>query len=235
MKLSIIIPAYNEETRIAPSIQSALDYLTKQNYNFEIIVSDDGSKDKTIEIAKSFGEKIKIVSDGKNFGKGAAVRKGMIAANGDIRIFTDADFSTPIKEIEKLLNLFYLGNDVCIGSRALNANNIKLHQPFYREFMGKTFNKFVQTFVIKGISDTQCGFKGFTKDAAIKIFSLAKIDGFSFDVEALYIAKRLGLKIKQTSVEWFNDDRSTVNPIVDSAKMLYEILKIKALHKNDFR
>ncbi|MFN3196351.1 MAG: dolichyl-phosphate beta-glucosyltransferase [Chlorobiota bacterium] len=228
--LSIIIPAYNESDRIKASLQKAIDYLGNKDYEYEIIVADDGSTDDTVEIANSFGGNIRAVALPKNTGKGAAVRMGMLEAKGDIRIFTDADFSTPIYEIEKIIYSLKNDYDVVIGSRALDYDMVKEHQPFYREFMGKTFNKFVQMMVIKGIKDTQCGFKGFTAAAAEEIFSKAKIDGFSFDVEALYLAKKAGMNIDEVPVEWYNDDRSKVNPITDSISMLIEIFKIKKLH-----
>jgi dolichyl-phosphate beta-glucosyltransferase len=155
----------------------------------------------------------------------------MLESHGDYRVFTDADFSTPIRELEKVLPILDRGADVCIGSRAMDPTMIKEHQPFYREFMGKTFNKFVTTLFFSGIKDTQCGFKGFRAGAAEKIFSLAKIDGFSFDVEALYLAKILNLSVEQVPVEWYNDERSTVNPITDSISMFLELLKIRGLHK----
>jgi dolichyl-phosphate beta-glucosyltransferase len=229
--LSVIIPAYNEEKRIGASIDKAIDYLSKQPFTWNIFVVDDGSKDNTIKVVESYGNNIKILAQPKNMGKGAAVRRGMLDADGEIRLFTDADFSTPIYEIAKLLNKIQNGVDICIGSRALDRSLVKEHQPFYREFMGKTYNKFVQTLVFKGITDTQCGFKAFKKDAAIKVFSAAKIDGFSFDVEALFLAQRFGFKIDQCSVEWYNDDRSKVNPIVDSFNMFVELFKIRRLHK----
>lgn len=229
-KISLIIPAYNEETRIEGSLVSAWIYMTERNFDFEIIVVDDGSTDKTIELVKQFG-KAKLIRQPKNMGKGAAVRTGMLNATGDLRIFTDADFSTPIYEIQKVLSKLATGADICIGSRALDYSMIKKHQPFYREFMGKTFNKFVQILLFKGIKDTQCGFKGFTKEAAENIFSKAKLDGFSFDVEILYLANRAGYKIEQVPVEWYNDNRSKVNPVSDSLKMIIELLKIKRLHR----
>ncbi len=191
---------------------------------------DDGSTDRTLEIARGYGDKVKAVSLGANYGKGAAVRKGMLEAKGELRLFTDADLSTPIEEVEKLIEKINEGADICIGSRALDRSLIKERQPFYREYMGRIFNKFVQIFAFKGISDTQCGFKLFVKKAAETIFPSAVIDGFSFDVEILYLAKKNGLKIAQVPVVWINDKRSTVNPIVDSAKMFLELLKIKKIH-----
>lgn len=228
--LSIIIPAYNEADRIEASLQKAVDYLGQKDYEYEIIVADDGSTDNTVAIASKFGDKVKAYALPKNTGKGAAVRMGMLKANGDIRIFTDADFSTPIYEIEKIIYSLKNNFDIVIGSRALDYGMVKEHQPFYREFMGKMFNKFVQFFVIKGIKDTQCGFKGFTEAAAINIFGKAKIDGFSFDVEALYLANKAGYRIDEVPVEWYNDDRSKVNPITDSISMLIEIMRIKKIH-----
>lgn len=228
--LSIIIPAYNEADRIEASLQKAVDYLGQKDYEYEIIVADDGSTDNTVAIANKFGDKVKAYALPKNTGKGAAVRMGMLKAKGDIRIFTDADFSTPIYEIEKIIYSLKNNFDIVIGSRALDYGMVKEHQPFYREFMGKMFNKFVQLLVIKGIKDTQCGFKGFTEEAAINIFSKAKIDGFSFDVEALYLANKAGYRIDEVPVEWYNDDRSKVNPITDSIKMLIEIMRIKKIH-----
>lgn len=229
--LSIIIPAYNETERIRQSLESACDYLNNKGYKYEIIVVDDGSSDDTVAIAKAFGGNVSVLSQSSNMGKGAAVRRGMLTATGDIRIFTDADFSTPIYEIEKILPKIEAGADICIGSRALDPSMIKEHQPFYREFMGKTFNQFVQVLFFKGISDTQCGFKGFTRAAAEKIFLKAKINGFSFDVELLYLASKAGLRVEQVSVEWYNDARSKVNPVKDSLMMLIELFRIKRIHR----
>lgn len=228
--LSIVIPAYNEADRIETSLQKAVDYLGQKDYEYEIIVADDGSTDDTVAIANNFDNKVKAYALPKNTGKGAAVRLGMLKATGEIRIFTDADFSTPIYEIEKIIYSLKNNFDIVIGSRALDYDMVKEHQPFYREFMGKTFNKFVQLMVIKGIKDTQCGFKGFSAAAAEDIFSKTKIDGFSFDVEVLYLAKKAGYRIDEVPVEWYNDDRSKVNPITDSISMLLEIMKIKRIH-----
>ena len=230
--LSLIIPAYNEEKRICASIDKAIEYLSKQDYSWNIFVVDDGSQDNTINVLKSYNDKIAVLSQPKNMGKGAAVRRGMLEANGTIRVFTDADFSTPIYEVGKLISKFNSGAEICIGSRALDRSLVKEHQPFYREWMGRIYNTIVQLVVFKGVTDTQCGFKGFTHTAAEQVFNQAKIDGFSFDVEILYLANKAGLKIEQVPVEWYNDDRSKVNPIVDSFNMFVELFRIKRLHKS---
>jgi len=230
-ELSLIIPAYNEATRIVKSLNIAIDFLEKNNFDFEIIVVDDGSEDNTKEAIVQFGDKVKAIQQKENYGKGAAVRTGMLNAKGKVRLFSDADFSTPIYEVFKLLDKINAGADVCIGSRAIDRSLVKEHQPFYREYMGRIFNKFVQTLIFKGITDTQCGFKAFTDKAANLIFPKAKINGFSFDVELLFLAKKLGLNVEQVAVEWYNDERSTVNPIKDSTMMFLELFKIRKLHK----
>ncbi|MFC2131355.1 dolichyl-phosphate beta-glucosyltransferase [Bacteroidota bacterium] len=229
--LSIIIPAYNEETRIVKSLAKAIEYFENNQFDFEIVVVDDGSVDRTVDVLEDFHEKVRVISLAGNMGKGAAVRKGMLEATGEIRLFSDADFSTPVYEVKKLLIKIEEGADICIGSRALDRSMVKEHQPFYRELMGKTYNRFVQALVFKGITDTQCGFKAFTEDAVYRIFPNARISGFSFDVEILYLAKKEGLKVEQVPVEWYNDERSTVNPITDATMMFVELFRIRKLHK----
>ncbi|MCX7880391.1 MAG: glycosyltransferase family 2 protein [Ignavibacteria bacterium] len=231
--ISLVIPVFNEENRIGKTLNIVSDFFRKENFNYEIIIVDDGSTDGTLTELEKFKDEVKILSYKPNKGKGAAVRTGMLYAKGDFRFFSDADLSTPIYEIHKLLDKLLAGADICIGSRAIEPNLIRKHQPFYRELMGKTFNKFVQLLVFKGIEDTQCGFKGFTANASDLIFSRALIDGFSFDVEILHIGRKLGLKIEQVPVEWYNDQRSKVHPIRDSFNMLVELFKIRKLHSND--
>ncbi|MGE5479019.1 MAG: dolichyl-phosphate beta-glucosyltransferase [Chloroflexota bacterium] len=230
--LSIVIPAYNEEKRLGKTLAKVTEFASAQSYSTEIIVVDDGSSDGTLSVAAEYGDSVRALPLGRNCGKGAAVRAGMLAAVGEVRLFSDADLSTPIFEARKMLECIAAGSDICIGSRALQSEMIKVRQPFYREFMGKTFNKIVQMLVIKGIKDTQCGFKMMTARAAEEVFSRAKIDGFGFDVEALFLAQKLGFKVKELPVEWYNDDASKVNPIVDSAKMFGEILRVRSLHRD---
>lgn len=229
--LSFIIPAYNEETRIAHSLPKAVSYFAEQPYSTELIVVDDGSRDRTVEVARSFAG-VTVLVQPQNRGKGAAVRRGMLESAGTFRVFSDADFSTPVHETAKVLQRLEQGADLCIGSRALDETYIKVHQPWYRERMGKLFNFFVQALLFKGITDTQCGFKGLTARAAETIFRRTKIDGFGFDVEMLYLARTMNMKIDQVPVEWYNDDRTTVNPLTDASRMFFELLSIKRLHRN---
>ncbi len=162
-----------------------------------------------------------------NRGKGEAVKAGMLHARGTVRMFSDADLSTPITELPKLLNCLESGCDICIGSRALQPELVRKHQPWYRETMGKIFNLIVQLLILRGIKDTQCGFKAFRSEVAEAVFPHLKTSGFAFDVEILFLARSLGYKVCEIPVLWYNDERSKVHPIRDAAKMLIEIVKIR--------
>lgn len=233
MDVSFIIPAYNEAERIGRSLDKAIAYFAERDYTWEILVVDDGSLDATQEIVERFSDRgVRLLRQPRNAGKGAAVRRGMLEASGRYRIFSDADFSTPVEETARALE-HLRRYDVAIGSRAVDRSYVKVHQPWYRETMGKIFNLLVQMVAVSGIKDTQCGFKGFRAAAAEDIFSRTKIDGFSFDVEALFIARKLGYSIKEFPVEWRNDARSTLNPITDSINMFRELLKVRALHRGE--
>lgn len=237
MFLSVIIPAYNEETRLKGTLDKVHSYLEGKDLKYEVIVVDDGSLDKTKDVALESNlyreGKLKLLENKTNMGKGFSVKRGILEAGGDCILFSDADLSTPIEEFEKLYKYIKSGFDIVIGSRAIEGSDIKLHQPFYREYMGRFFNRLVQLFVMKGIIDTQCGFKLFKAEIAKDIASKQKVKGFSFDVEILYLANKRGYKVKEAPVVWLNSPSSRVNPFVDSCKMFFEIVSIKKMHHED--
>jgi dolichyl-phosphate beta-glucosyltransferase len=208
-----VIPAYNEAERLPQTIEKIKRYLAEQA-SFELIVVDDGSSDETAErAARAIGALGSVIRLGRNRGKGHAVRRGMLAATGARRLMSDADLSTPIEDLPKLMSRLDAGADVAIASRALEDSRIEIHQPSYRENVGRLFNAVVQVFVVSGIRDTQCGFKLFTAEAASLIFGAARLDGFAFDVEALYLAKRAGLAVSEVGVTWRNDEATRVTTL----------------------
>jgi dolichyl-phosphate beta-glucosyltransferase len=228
--LSVIIPAYNEAERLPTTLVSVDAYLSSAEYPYEIIVVDDGSKDKTADIVERMAKTIKhlkLLPVEKNRGKGAVVRDGMLKAEGRYRIFMDADNSTSIDQFEKMVPLFEEGCGVVIGSRTMEESVLHPAQPWYRQLPGRVGNLLIQALVLPGIWDTQCGFKAFTAEAAEKIFRLTKVTGWGFDVEALAIAKRLGYKIGEVPVIWMNDINSRVKPS-SYLKFLVETVKIRA-------
>lgn len=229
--LSIIIPAYNEEKRVYATLTRAINYLSNKNYAYEIIVVDDGSTDGTPDIIKTIiNDKVVIIRNPVNQGKGSSVRRGVLASCGEIILFSDADLSADIAEMDKLLPWLNKGYDVVIGSRAAADSTIGLRQPWHRVLMGKTFNLLVRAFILKGFRDTQCGFKCFKRDAAMKIFNLQRLSGFAFDVETLFIADRLGFKIKEAGVVWKNSPESKVHLVKGSLSMLLDLFKIRFYH-----
>jgi len=201
----------------------------------EIIVVDDGSTDRTSEVAAealSGRPNDRILRRVENRGKGFSVREGILAASGQLILFSDADLSTPIADIEKLLAGLAAGSDIVIGSRALPESDVRLRQNRLREGMGKIYNIFVRLLVMKGIRDTQCGFKLFRRKAALDVFSRLRTVGFSFDVEALYLAQRLGYTIGQVPVVWVNCPQSKVRIFRSSAEMLRDLFRIRRLHRD---
>ncbi len=228
-ELSVIIPAYNEETRLPRTLESVHSYLTKRGRSFEIIVVDDGSLDHTVDEVETFAEThehVRVLSYAPNKGKGHAVRIGMLAASGSVIIFNDADGSSPIEEIEKLEHSIDCGFDIAIGSRAKPDKTRKVDALTYRKYIGNTFNLIVQSLVLPGIHDTQCGFKMFRHAVARDIFSVAQMDGFAFDVEVLYIAKIRHYRVDEIAINWSNVEGSKVNVFVDSPKMFIGLLKV---------
>lgn len=237
MKLSVIIPAYNEAARLPETLRDAYAWLKeKWNGEFEIIVVDDGSSDNTVAEANKLRDEnrpeLRVVEQKPNRGKGAAVRRGMLEADGDIRLFMDADHSTHIREAAKVLPAIESGADVVFASRQHPESDVSVHQSWLREHMGKSFNTLMRSIVGLKMDDTQCGFKAFTAKAAQELFSRQKLDGFSFDVELLYLASRLGLKMAEIPVQWINEPNSRVRMIADPIKMFGDIVRIRALHKD---
>jgi len=235
MKLSIIIPAYNEAKRIAGTIETICVFLERKHLYSELILVNDGSTDDTLQIIKAYcdpNDMIKIISYNKNRGKGYAVRSGVLSATGDILLFLDADLSTAIEETESFLD--EIDNyDVLIGSRRLKNSNIIKKQPFYRVFLGRLFSLFVDSIFHFDIEDTQCGYKMFKREPARNIFENLKIEKFSFDVEVLYLASKFNYRIKQLPVTWHNDADSSIYAVKDGMKMLLDLIKIKRNHSFD--
>lgn len=223
-KLSVIIPAYKEEHRIGHTLEEIRNYLSKQAYEWEVLVCIDGSPDKTNEVAEGFRASmpnLKIFNNDQNHGKGWVVRQGMLAAGGQWRLFTDADNSTSIEQIEKFWPFAEQGYDVVIGSIEVEGAKINEHAQWYRRFLGH-WSKYLIRLVagLWGVRDTQRGFKLFSAKAAQEIFSRAKIDRFGFDIEVLAVARKKGYKIKEVGVVWENAGESTV-----SLKSYFEVFK----------
>jgi len=228
-EISIVIPAFNEALRLPASLDRIEGFLKTSGLSAEVIVSDDGSRDATAEVVRQRAAtwpQLKLVSSGKNAGKGAAVQLGMAEARGRYRIFSDADLSVPIDDLEKLLRPLRAGAGVAIASRGLKDSQVELHQPWYRETMGKVFNRLVWIFVLSGVHDTQCGFKAFTAEAADRVFPALQTRGFGFDVEVLYRAQRAGYRIAEVPTRWINSPQSRVHPIRHSTIMFLELLAI---------
>lgn len=229
--ISVIIPAFNEESRILPTICSVMEYLNKNFRRFEIIVIDDGSCDDTVQQVESVSRddnNIRLVKNSRNSGKGFSIRNGVMDAAGSLVLACDADLSTPIEEVEKLMYWLGKGFDIAIGSRALNESEIIIKQPWYRQKMGSMFNVLVQLFLLRGFRDTQCGFKLFKRAVARNIFKQGLIDGFSYDIEILLIAEKMGYRIKEVPVRWLNSPDSRVRVMVDPFSMIAELIRIKS-------
>lgn len=232
--LSIVIPAFNEQDRLRTSLPVLRDYLKKQSYDWELIVVDDGSSDLTQEVPGEFFSEnnLRVQRHPGNRGKGYSVRQGVLAAQGEVVLLTDADFSTPIPYFDTLRSRLDEGYDIVIGSRSLANSVIPVRQPWYRQGMGRIFNRIVQAVVMDGFIDTQCGFKCFRRQTAGPLFEKMTIDRFSFDVEFLFLAKKRGLKILEVPVEWKNVLQSRVRIIRDSTQMFIDIFRIRL---NDWR
>lgn len=232
MLLSFIVPVFNEEKRIQKTIQEILAFRKGLPFENEWIFVDDGSTDATEQVARQeLGTTpYRWIRFEANRGKGAAVRAGMLLAEGEFLFFTDADLSTPLQEYERLLAALQNGKDVAIASRGPGAN-VLVHQNILRESMGKIFNRIARVLTFKHIRDSQCGFKAFRREVAKELFGLQKLTGFSFDAEILYLGQRLGYWIAEIPVTWINSPDSRVRIVRDSFAMLVDLFRIRRLHR----
>ena len=227
--LSIVVPAYNEAHRLPDTLPRLIDYVRQLREPTEIIVVDDGSVDGTSELARTLGRAagcLTVLQSPENHGKGASVRRGVLAARHPHVLYTDADLSTPIEELPSLEARLDRGFDVAIGSRAVVGARIEVHQSAFRETAGRAFNVLVRLLLLPGIRDTQCGFKLFTAAAAQAAFEPVRLAGFSFDVEAIYVARRRGLRVAEVPVLWRNDVATRVGGLSGTRAFL-DLLRIR--------
>ncbi len=231
--LSIVIPAYNEEGRIAGSLEKVLAHLEGKPFASEIVVVDDGSRDGTARAAREALEgriAHRVVRRDTNIGKGFSVKEGVLLASGEVILVTDADLSTPIEELDKFLAPLKEGCDVVVGSRALPGSDIRVRQNLLRQTMGKAFNRLVRLFVLGGYRDTQCGFKAFRRGAARDLFSKLETAGFAYDVEVLVLCRKRGHTVRDVPVVWLDSRPSRVRLVRGSLGMLKELRRIRRAH-----
>ena len=226
--LSLIIPAYNEEMRLPHTLQLVMDYLASQPYQAEVLVVENGSHDRTLEIAQGFARRYPnlcaLHSDQR--GKGLAVRKGMLAAQGQYRFMCDADFSMPVEQIGRFLPPVLDGYDIAIASREA-PGAVRYAEPQYRHLVGRVYNWMIRLLALPGLQDTQCGFKCFRGEVAEELFNLQTLPGWSFDVELLFIAQRRGYKIVEIGIPWYFNSESKIRVMKDSLRMGMDLLKIR--------
>jgi dolichyl-phosphate beta-glucosyltransferase len=230
-ELSIVIPAYNEEGRLAPTVRDTVAHLRALGRRAEVIVVDDGSLDRTSEVAHQLGAEhpeVRLIRLAANRGKGYAVRSGIVNARGDLILFADADGATPIAELARLEAAIATGADVAIGSRALRGEDVRVRARPYRRLMGRAFHQLVRLLTVRGIHDTQCGFKLFRGAVAHDLFSRMRMDGFVFDVEVLMMAQRRGYRVAEIPVNWVHQPGSRVNLLLDSLRMARDLFVIRA-------
>jgi dolichyl-phosphate beta-glucosyltransferase len=227
--LSIIIPAYNEEARLQDSLRQIERFVAAQDYAIEVVVVDNNSSDATPDIAEGFAAEhpdyVRVFHEPRQ-GKGAAVKTGMLSGRGDYLFICDADLSMPIEEVNRFLPPAIDGYDVAIASREAPGAE-RIGEPEYRHLMGRVFNLIVRLFAVPGIQDTQCGFKVFRREVAHDVFPRQTIDGWGFDVEVLFIARKLGYKLVEVPITWYYKEQSRVKPIHDSINMFVEVLRVR--------
>jgi glycosyltransferase involved in cell wall biosynthesis len=227
---SIVIPAYNESTRIGATLERVLAYVKQQDWDAEIIVVNDGSRDDTVKVVRHYAEKdsrLRLLENPGNRGKGYSVRNGMLHATGEVLLFSDADLSSPIEEAPKLIEAIRAGADVAMGSRWLRSELQTQRQSWRRQLMGRVFNLVPRLVLGLSFKDTQCGFKAFTRRAALDIFPRQRIERWGFDPELLFLARKLGYRVVEVPVAWGHSEGTRISPIRDGAKMVWEVFTIR--------
>lgn len=227
--LSVVIPVYNESDKIEKTIAVIKEHLADR-FPYEIVVVDDGSKDDTKAIAERISEidsRVRVLSYGENRGKGFALKAGMTDAIGELVLFTDADLATPIDELDKFLPYFEQGYDVVIGSRRVEGANVIVHQPRYREFMGKVFNQIAKVLVTRKVDDFNCGFKCYKREVANRLYSRGRLERWGFDVEMFFMIEKFDYKVKEVPVRWINAETTQVHLIRDSIRSFTELIQIR--------
>jgi glycosyltransferase involved in cell wall biosynthesis len=230
MTYSIVIPAYNEGKRLAPTLEQVTGYIRQQGWDAEVVVVNDGSRDNTAEIVRAFAERtptVRLVENPGNRGKGYSVRHGILKARGDVIVFSDADLSSPIEEMPKLLQAIDAGADIAIGSRWLQAKLQTTRQSLHRQLFGRIFNGLNRVILGLGFADTQCGFKAFTRRAAQTILPLQRIERWGFDPEILFLARKFGFRVDEVPVRWGHVGGTRIHPLIDGARMFQEMLRIR--------
>ncbi len=230
LSYSIIIPAYSESARIASTLDKILAHAERHSWKAEIIVVDDGSHDSTVDIIHDYIARhanVRLIQNQRNRGKGYSVRNGMLHANGEVVLFSDADLSSPIEEAEKLFAAIREGNDIAIGSRWVNTDLQIRKQPLYRRLGSRGFNFFLRMFLRLDFEDTQCGFKAFTQRAAITVFSLQQIERWGFDAELLYVARKYGFRVAEVPVAWAHREGTRMHPFRDGIHMVWDLMRVR--------
>jgi dolichyl-phosphate beta-glucosyltransferase len=226
--LSIVIPAFNEEHRLPATLTRVMDYLKDQEYRSEVLVVENGSNDRTLEVAKAAAQqhqRLRVLRESAA-GKGRAVRRGMLEAEGSYRFICDADLSMPIEEVERFLPPVVQDYDIAIASREVEGA-VRYGEPAYRHWIGRAFNLLVRVIAVPEFQDTQCGFKCFKAEAALALFPLQRLDGWTFDVELLFIALRKGLKVIEVPIPWYYHAGSRVRLLSDSIRMFADLIRIR--------
>lgn len=228
--VSIVIPAYNESARLGATLERVLAFISRQPWEAEVVVVNDGSQDGTADVVRGYAQRcpdVRLLENPGNRGKGYSVRNGVLHANGGFILFTDADLSSPIEEAPKLLDALGRGADIAIGSRWVRSELQTRRQSVARQVLGRVFNGLLRVLLRLDFKDTQCGFKAFRRDAARAVFPLQQIEGWGFDPEVLFLANRMGFKVEEVPVVWAHDDRTRISPLADGSRMVADMLRIR--------